>query len=60
MISTSTLRIAWQALVALAFASLVFAAPAHAADPVKVGVSLSLTGGVASNGKQILMALEHR
>jgi branched-chain amino acid transport system substrate-binding protein len=54
----SRLRIAWQALVALTFASLVFAAPAHAADPVKVGVSLSLTGGVASNGKQILMALE--
>jgi branched-chain amino acid transport system substrate-binding protein len=54
----SRLRIAWQALVALTFASLVFAAPAHAADPVKVGVSLSLTGGVASNGKQILIALE--
>ncbi len=58
MISTSTARIAWQALVVLTFASLVYAAPAHAADPVKVGVSLSLTGGVASNGKQILMALE--
>ncbi len=58
MISTSTARIAWQALVALIFASFVHAAPAHAADPVKVGVSLSLTGGVASNGKQILMALE--
>jgi branched-chain amino acid transport system substrate-binding protein len=58
MISTSTARIAWQALVALIFASFVYAAPAHAADPVKVGVSLSVTGGVASNGKQILMALE--
>ncbi len=58
MISTSTARIAWQALVALIFASFVYAVPAHAADPVKVGVSLSLTGGVASNGKQILMALE--
>jgi branched-chain amino acid transport system substrate-binding protein len=54
----SFLRIAWQALVALTFISLVYAAPAHAADPMKVGVSLSLTGGVASNGKQILMALE--
>ena len=58
MISTSTARIAWQALVALIFASFVYAAPAHAPDPMKVGVSLSLTGGVASNGKQILMALE--
>ena len=35
------------------------AAPASAhANPIKVGVSLALTGGVASNGKQILMALE--
>src|SRR5262245_13600869 len=58
MISPSTLRIAWQAVVALSFALLVFAATAHAADPVKVGLSLSLTGGVASNGKQVLMALE--
>jgi branched-chain amino acid transport system substrate-binding protein len=58
MLLISRPRIAWQALVALTFASLVYAAPAHAADPVKVGVSLSLTGGVASNGKQILMALE--
>jgi branched-chain amino acid transport system substrate-binding protein len=58
MISTPTLRIAWHALVALTFASLVYAAPAHAADPIKVGVSLALTGGVAANGKQILMALE--
>jgi branched-chain amino acid transport system substrate-binding protein len=58
MISTSTLRIAWQAFVALSFAALLSAAPAHAADPMKVGVSLALTGGVAANGKQILMALE--
>jgi branched-chain amino acid transport system substrate-binding protein len=54
----SRLGIAWHAFVALSFTSLVYAAPAHAADPAKVGVSLSLTGGVASNGKQILMALE--
>jgi branched-chain amino acid transport system substrate-binding protein len=47
-----------RALVALTFALLAHAAPAHAADPMKVGLSLSLTGGVASNGKQILMALE--
>lgn len=58
MLFISGLRIAWQTLVALTFASFVYAAPAHAADPMKVGVSLSLTGGVASNGKQILMALE--
>src|SRR5438046_6936884 len=51
------LRIAWQVLVALSLGSLV-GAPAQAADPMKVGLSLSLTGAVASNGKQILMALE--
>ena len=54
----SRLSIPRRALVALTFALLAHAAPAHAADPMKVGLSLSLTGGVASNGKQILMALE--
>jgi branched-chain amino acid transport system substrate-binding protein len=54
----SRLSIPWRALIALTFALLAHAAPAHAADPMKVGLSLSLTGGVASNGKQILMALE--
>ena len=34
------------------------AAPARAADPVKVGFSMALTGSVAPNGKQILLALE--
>jgi branched-chain amino acid transport system substrate-binding protein len=58
MLPTSCLRIARQVLVALSFAALLSAAPAHAADPMKVGVSLALTGGVAANGKQILMALE--
>jgi branched-chain amino acid transport system substrate-binding protein len=31
---------------------------AQAADPVKVGFSMALTGSVAPNGKQILLALE--
>jgi branched-chain amino acid transport system substrate-binding protein len=31
---------------------------AHAADPIKVGFSMALTGGVAPNGKQILLALQ--
>jgi branched-chain amino acid transport system substrate-binding protein len=55
---TSRLRIPRRALVALTFAFFMHAAPAQAADPMKVGLSLSLTGAVASNGKQILMALE--
>jgi branched-chain amino acid transport system substrate-binding protein len=32
--------------------------PAQAADPVKVGFSMALTGGVAQNGKQLIIALE--
>jgi branched-chain amino acid transport system substrate-binding protein len=32
--------------------------PAHAVDPVKIGFSMALTGGVAANGKQLLAALE--
>jgi branched-chain amino acid transport system substrate-binding protein len=32
--------------------------PAYAAEPVKIGFSMSLTGGLAPNGKQLLQALE--
>ena len=39
------------ALIALAI-------PARAADPIKIGFSMALTGGVAPNGKQILAAFE--
>lgn len=35
-----------------------FASPSFAADPVKVGFSMALTGGVASIGKQVLVALQ--
>jgi branched-chain amino acid transport system substrate-binding protein len=31
---------------------------AHAADPIRVGCSMALTGGVASIGKQVLVALQ--
>src|SRR6266851_7761660 len=34
------------------------ATPAVAADPVKIGFSMALTGSVAANGKQLLAALE--
>src|SRR5579862_1675108 len=43
-------------IIALALAA--FIAPARAADPVKVGFSMALTGGVASIGKQVLVALQ--
>ena len=49
----------WRAVVAAAavsiFASLV---PAKAAEPVKIGFSMAMTGGVAQNGKQLLIALQ--
>ncbi len=32
-------------------------APARAADPIKVGFSMALTGAVAQNGKQLIIAL---
>ena len=44
------------ALFALSSAG--FGAPARAADPIKVGFSMALTGGVAQNGKQLIIALE--
>jgi branched-chain amino acid transport system substrate-binding protein len=33
-------------------------APASAAEPIRVGFSMALTGGVAQNGKQLLIALQ--
>jgi len=36
----------------------VMAAPARAADPIRVGFSMALTGAVAPNGRQLLLALE--
>jgi branched-chain amino acid transport system substrate-binding protein len=45
--------------LAAAAVSLLFAhAPASAAEPIKVGFSMALTGGVAQNGKQLLIALQ--
>jgi branched-chain amino acid transport system substrate-binding protein len=37
---------------------LLITTPARAADPIKVGFSMALTGAVAPNGKQLLLALE--
>src|ERR1041384_726514 len=56
---TSRLRISIQkfCVPVAALSSLVFA-PAQAADPIKVGFSMALTGAVAPNGKQNLLALE--
>src|SRR5215469_838771 len=46
------------AIVAVALSGLALAAPARAADPIKVGFSMTLTGSVAQNGKQLIIALE--
>src|SRR5512143_3510863 len=43
------------AVLALA---LLLSGPARAADPVRVGFSMALTGGTAGIGKQVLVALE--
>src|SRR5262245_33495710 len=53
----SALRAAFTALCA-ALATLMPWAASRAADPIKVGFSMALTGGVAPNGKQNLLALE--
>src|SRR5262249_36130182 len=46
------------AIVAVALSGLALGAPARAADPIKVGFSMALTGSVAQNGKQLIIALE--
>jgi branched-chain amino acid transport system substrate-binding protein len=46
------------AMLAVAAFWFLAATPVRAADPIKVGFSMALTGGVAPNGKQILLALE--
>lgn len=53
---------AWRTIAAVLLAGMLWlsgaVAPAHAADPIKVGVGLALTGGGAPAGKMILSALE--
>ena len=49
-----------RSLAACGVAALLAAAgtPARAAEPIKIGCSMAMTGGVAGIGKQILIALE--
>jgi branched-chain amino acid transport system substrate-binding protein len=46
------------ALAAAATSPLALNAAARAAQPIKVGFSMALTGGVAQNGKQLIIALK--
>ena len=53
--STSIIRLALSSLtVALIFT----AAPTKAADPIKIGFGMSLTGPLAANGKMSLVAMQ--
>jgi branched-chain amino acid transport system substrate-binding protein len=51
-------RVAAAAVAAVIMPLLALSAPARAADPIKVGFSMALTGGVAQNGKQLIISLE--
>jgi branched-chain amino acid transport system substrate-binding protein len=53
-----TRRAAAAALAAAAAMLLSLHTPAYAAEPIKVGFSMAMTGGVAQNGKQLLIALQ--
>jgi branched-chain amino acid transport system substrate-binding protein len=44
--------------IALVLALALFGANAHAADPIKIGFSMALTGGLAPNGKSALLAMQ--
>ena len=54
----SAVRVLGAGLLGITISWTLAAVPARAADPVKVGFSMALTGAVAPNGKQILIALE--
>jgi branched-chain amino acid transport system substrate-binding protein len=60
MVKSCAGRIQRFAAAAMAAALLVLVppAPASAAAPLKVGFSIAMTGGVAQNGKQLLIALQ--
>jgi len=45
-------------LAATPLSALLARTPARAAEPIKVGFSMALTGAVAQNGKQLIIALE--
>src|SRR5262249_12043627 len=56
--SKQSLRNWLAACAALALAMQLGSAPARAADPIKIGMSMALTGGLASGGKVMLITLK--
>src|ERR1043165_499599 len=45
-------------VLAAAFAATVVGVPARAADPIKIGFSMPLTGGLSGGGKSVILAFE--
>jgi branched-chain amino acid transport system substrate-binding protein len=52
------LSFALAAGLAAAWVGALAAAPARAADPIKIGFSMSLTGGLSGGGKSVILAFE--
>ena len=46
----------WNFAAAYMAASLAFVSPGHAQEPIKIGFSVALTGGLASSGKAHLLS----
>jgi branched-chain amino acid transport system substrate-binding protein len=55
VMSLALRRVLW-GVVALALAVLAASVPAHAQEPIKIGFSVALTGGLASSGKAHLLS----
>src|SRR5262245_40495910 len=51
-------RSAWLGVACLAVAAAVLPVPARAADPIRIGFGMSLTGPLAPNGKSALLAMK--
>ena len=45
-------------ILCVALSAMSVSAPASAADPIKIGFSMALSGGIASNGKAALLAIK--
>jgi len=58
MVMFRALRVRLLVLAVAACAWALVLPPAQAADPIKIGFSMALTGGVAPNGKVVLAAFE--
>src|SRR5215831_14993300 len=58
MFDRRRLTFALGAFAVTALGALVAAAPARAADPIRIGFSMPLTGGLSGGGKSVILAFE--